>query len=224
MTMSDASKNLILVGPPGSGKGTQAKQLVEAYGIPQVSTGDMLRQAIKDGTELGAKAKRFMDAGKLVPDDLILGLIEELFQKSAYQKGWILDGFPRTLAQAQALSSMLERQNVRVSHVVELEVDPEAIVERIVGRRSCPSCGNVHHIKFSPPKTEGVCDRCGNTLVQRSDDTEEKVRVRLDAYRAQTSEVIPYFEKLGLVHKVDGDSSPAEVQKAIRGILDGGSQ
>ena len=213
--------NLMLVGAPGSGKGTQAQRLVEKYKIPQLSTGDILRQAIKDQTALGIQAKEFMDAGKLVPDELIMGLIEERLDQADYQNGWILDGFPRTLPQAEGLSALLDRTDKKLKHVILLDVPGEAIVERIVGRRSCPGCGNVHHIRFSPPKTEGECDSCGGALVQRSDDTEEKVRVRFGQYEAETASVIPYFEPLGVVSRVDGQQSADEVFAAVTGILEG---
>jgi adenylate kinase len=213
--------NLMLVGAPGSGKGTQAKRLVEKYNIPQLSTGDILRQAIKDQTALGIQAKEFMDAGKLVPDELIMGLIEERFGHADYQNGWILDGFPRTLPQAEGLSALLDRTGKKLKHVILLDVPGEAIVERIVGRRSCPGCGNVHHVSFSPPKSEGICDACGGALVQRSDDTEEKVRVRFGQYESETASVIPYFEPLGIVASVDGQQSADEVFSAITGILEG---
>lgn len=213
--------NIMLVGAPGSGKGTQAKRLVEKYSIPQLSTGDILRQAIKDETELGLQAKGFMDAGQLVPDDLIMGLIKEKLSEEAFQNGWILDGFPRTLPQAEGLNQLLENMSKKLRHVILLDVPGEAIVERIVGRRSCPSCGNVHHVSFSPPKEEGTCDACGGTLVQRSDDNEEKVRVRFGQYESETASVIPYFEPSGIVSKVDGQQSADEVFSAIIGILEG---
>ena len=213
--------NIMFVGAPGSGKGTQAKRIVEKYNIPQLSTGDILRKAIKDQTVLGQKAKQFMDEGQLVPDDLIMGLIEECFAQEGYQSGWILDGFPRTLPQAEGLSALLDRMSKKLSHVILLDVPDDAIVERIVGRRSCPACGNVHHVRFSPPKSEGICDACGGNLVQRADDTEEKVRVRFGQYESETASVIPYFEPLGIVHTVDGQQSADDVFAAVTGILEG---
>ena len=213
--------NIMLVGAPGSGKGTQAKRLVEKYNIPQLSTGDLLRQAIKDKTELGLKAEEFMNAGQLVPDDLIMGLIEVKLAEDAFQNGWILDGFPRTLPQAEGLNQLLEKMSKKLRHVILLDVPGKAIVERIVGRRSCPSCGAVHHVSFSPPKVKGVCDTCGDILVQRSDDNEEKVRVRFGQYESETASVIPYFEPSGIVSKVDGKQGADEVFSAIIGILEG---
>lgn len=215
-----SSLNLILVGAPGSGKGTQAHRLVEKYSIPQISTGDMLRAAVRDGTELGKEAKKFMDAGNLVPDDVIVGLIEERLKQGDTDKGFILDGFPRTLAQAAALDGMLEKTGTDLHRVVVIEVPDEVIVERITGRRSCKNCGAVYHVKFSPPQKDGICDKCGSDqLYQRSDDTEEKVRVRLDAYADQTAAVIPHYEQKGLVRRVDGNRSPDEVFVGILEVL-----
>jgi adenylate kinase len=208
--------NLILVGAPGSGKGTQSQLLLEKYGLPQISTGDILRQAVKDGTPLGAKAKPIMEAGHLVPDELIIGLIKERLGEAAYQKGFVLDGFPRTLAQAQALDGMLAELGKKLTRVFFLDVPEQVIERRIVGRRSCPKDGRVYHLEFSPPKKDGVCDLCGTALVQRPDDTLEKVRTRNQAFRAQTSEVVPYYEKKGLVVRLDGTKEPDEVFKTIR--------
>jgi adenylate kinase len=213
--------NLMLVGAPGSGKGTQAKRILEKYALPQLSTGDILRQAIKDETPLGEQAGGFMDAGKLVPDDLIMDLIEERLASAEYENGWVLDGFPRTLPQAKGLSALLDRSGKQLKHVILLDVSGERIAERIVGRRSCPECGNVHHIRFSPPKAEGICDSCRGALIQRSDDTEEKVRVRFGQFESETASVIPYFEPMGIVSKIDGQKSADEVFAAITGILEG---
>lgn len=217
--MTQAALNLILVGAPGSGKGTQAALLIERRGLTQISTGDILRQAVKEGTELGMQAKRFMDAGELVPDGLIVGLIRERLAKGGLERGFVLDGFPRTLAQAEALSRMLSESKTSIHRVLVIDVPEEAIVERIVGRRSCTSCGNVHHVKFSPPKKDGICDRCGNALVQRADDQEDKVRVRLRAFAGQTAEVIPYYERQGLVARIDGQQAPDAVYKGIERVL-----
>jgi adenylate kinase len=215
--MAGKQYKMILVGAPGSGKGTQAKRLIDSYGVKQISTGDILRQAVKEGTPLGREAKGYMDAGKLVPDDLIIGLIKETLPSAT--GGWALDGFPRTVAQAKALDSMLRQVGETMNAVIVLDVPDELIVERITGRRSCPNCGNVHHVKFDPPKQAGICDRCGTQLVQRPDDTEEKVRVRLDAFHKQTAEVIPHYEAQGLVTRVDGRKDPdvvfGEMRKAL---------
>ena len=215
------SINLILVGAPGSGKGTQAQRLVEKLGIPQISTGDMLRASVRQGTELGLAAKKFMDAGKLVPDDVIIGLIEERLKEADAKKGFVLDGFPRTVAQAEALDRMLAETGTRIDKVVVIEVPDELIVERITGRRSCKNCGAVYHVKFSPPKKDGVCDKCGaSQLYQRDDDTEKAVRVRLKAFADQTAAVIPHYAKQGLVAKVDGSKSPDEVYRGVLACLE----
>ena len=212
--------NLILVGAPGSGKGTQAQRLVAKHGIPQISTGDILRAAVREGTELGKQAKGFMDDGKLVPDALIVGIIQERLAQDDTKAGFILDGFPRTVAQAEALDKMLSEVGTQLSKVVVIDVPDDAIVERITGRRSCKNCGAVYHVKFSPPKQEGLCDQCGSDqLYQRADDTEEKVRVRLSAYAEQTAAVIPHYEKQALVSRVAGHKAPDDVFEAIVGLL-----
>jgi adenylate kinase len=214
--------NLILVGAPGSGKGTQAQRLVDQFGIPQISTGDMLRAAVRAGTSLGVEAGKLMDAGKLVPDDVIIGLIEERLKAEDTKKGFVMDGFPRTVAQAQALDRMLDRSGTRLDRVVVIDVPDELIVERITGRRSCKSCGAVYHVKFSPPKREGICDRCGSDqLFQRDDDTESAVRVRLKAFADQTAAVIPHYQQQGLVARVDGARSPDEVYRGVLACFEG---
>jgi adenylate kinase len=205
-----------LVGAPGSGKGTQAQRLVEQYGIPQISTGDMLRAHVREGTKLGLEAKGFMDAGKLVPDQVIIGMIEERLQKADAKKGFVLDGFPRTVAQAEALDGMLEATKTRIDKVVVIDVPDELIVERITGRRSCKNCGAVYHVKFAPPKGT-VCDKCGSDqLYQREDDTEDKVRTRLKAFADQTAAVIPHYQKKKLVARIDGARSPDDVYRAVQ--------
>ncbi len=217
--MSAPPYKLILVGAPGSGKGTQALRLLEVYGAKQISTGDILRQAVKDGTSLGVQAKSFMNEGKLVPDQLIIDLIRETLGKGGFAGGWVLDGFPRTLAQAQALDVMLTELGESLGHVLVLDVPASLLIERIVGRRSCPGCGNVHHLKFSPPKKDGVCDRCGTELVHRPDDTVEKATVRQNAFEAQTAEVIPHYVSKGIVTRVDGTTSPDDVFRALERAL-----
>jgi adenylate kinase len=214
---------MILVGAPGSGKGTQAKRLQDAYGSKQISTGDILRQAVKDGTPLGKEAQGFMNAGKLVPDEIMIGLIRETLKSGQFPGGWVLDGFPRTLAQAKALDQTLGELGEKVERVVVLDIPDAALIERITGRRSCPSCGNVHHVKFDPPKNAGICDRCGTALVQRPDDTEAKVRVRLEAFHAQTADVIPHYQEKGLVARLDGTASPDQVSVAMRRAIEAGA-
>lgn len=217
--MAAGPRNIVFVGAPGSGKGTQAVKIEERFGLRQLSTGDILRQAVKDQTPLGVEAKGYMNAGKLVPDALMLGLIEDQLTKPAYAKGVVLDGFPRTMLQAEALDALLSKLGWSISAVIVLDVPDEVLAERITGRRSCPQCGNVHHVKFSPPKVAGVCDRCGAALVQRPDDTEEKVRVRQAAFHSQTQEIIPYYEKKGIVHHVDGLLAPDEVFARVENVL-----
>jgi len=212
--------NVVLVGAPGSGKGTQAQKLIADLGLVQISTGDILRSAVKAGTELGQRAKRYMDAGELVPDDLIIGLIRERMREDDVGNGVILDGFPRTVAQAEALDALLRDLGEPLTRVVAIDVPRDAIKRRITGRRSCRDCGAVYHVEFSPPATDGVCDRCGGTdLYQRDDDTEAKVDVRLDAYDRQTAQVIPYYEAQGLVGRVDGDRPPEDVYAEVRRMV-----
>jgi adenylate kinase len=215
-----SKRNVLLVGPPGSGKGTQAQRLVARYAIPQISTGDMLRAAVDQGTELGVEAKRFMDGGKLVPDAVMVGLIEERLGEPDTREGFILDGFPRTVAQAKALDNMLAATGTRIDAVVVIDVPDDVIVRRITGRRSCRACNAVYHLDASPPKQAGVCDKCASTdLYQRSDDTEEKARIRLRAFADQTAAVIPHYGAKGLVSRVDGNRSQEEVFADLVGVL-----
>ncbi|TLN23044.1 adenylate kinase, partial [bacterium] len=173
---------IILLGGPGAGKGTQAKKLVDKYGIPQISTGDMLRAALKEGTALGLEAKKFMEAGKLVPDEVVIGLIEERIKLDDCKKGFMLDGFPRTVGQADALKKVLDSMSLKIDHVVSIDVANEELVARLTGRRTCKACGSGFHVLFDPPKKEGVCDKCGGELYQRADDNEETIRSRLKVY------------------------------------------
>ncbi|BCA80444.1 adenylate kinase [Desulfuromonas sp. AOP6] len=195
---------LILLGPPGAGKGTQAKMLAEYYQIPQISTGDILRTAVKDGTPMGVKAKGHMDAGSLVPDDVVVGIVRERLQQADCAKGFILDGFPRTVPQADALQNALADLGKNLDAVISLEVDLEALVERLTGRRTCRDCGKGFHVRFDPPAVAGKCDACGGELVQRDDDREETIRKRLDVYRAQTEPLAAYYGDAGILHSVDG--------------------
>src|SRR5581483_6830382 len=179
-------QNLILFGPPGAGKGTQGKRLSQQFGIPQISTGDILREAVKDGTELGRKAKGFMDAGQLVPDDLVLSMVEDRLRHPDTQAGFILDGFPRTLPQARALQAMLDRHGWKLSRVVDLEVAADVVIARNTGRWVCPRDGTVYQVQSAPPKQPGICDLCGTTLIQRSDDQEPQIRKRLREFDEKT--------------------------------------
>ncbi|MGD9847954.1 MAG: adenylate kinase [Desulfuromonas sp.] len=210
---------LILLGPPGAGKGTQAQMLMERYGIPQISTGDMLRAAVKNGTPMGLKAKACMDAGALVPDAVVVGIVEERLRQPDCGAGFILDGFPRTLPQADALQATLVALGKELDAVVSLEVDVDALVERLVGRRSCPSCGAGYHVRFDPPRQEGVCDRCGAGLIQREDDQETTIRKRMEVYRQQTAPLVDYYGKAGLLRSVDGMLPITQVGQALLAVL-----
>ena len=213
--------NLILLGPPGAGKGTQAKMLTEYFGIPQISTGDILRVAVKEETSMGIKAKSFMDSGALVPDSVVVGIVQERLQKSDCGKGFILDGFPRTVVQADALQESLVALNKELDAVISLEVDTEALVERLTGRRVCKSCGKGYHVKFDLPAVEGKCDSCGGTLYQRDDDQEETIRKRLQVYHDQTAPLIDYYRKRGLLMTIDGMLAIEVVREQILARLQG---
>ncbi len=213
--------NLILLGPPGAGKGTQAKRLQDSLGIPQLSTGDMLRASATSGSELGIKAKGFMDAGHLVPDDVMIDMIAERIDEPDCRKGFILDGFPRTVAQAKALDKMLERQKRKLDRVIEMTVDDDALVERITGRFACARCGAGYHEMFQRPRKDGVCDTCGHTeFVRRADDTAETVRARLEAYHAQTTPLLPYYRKRGVLSSVDGMADIDDVARQIETLFE----
>jgi adenylate kinase len=206
---------LILLGPPGAGKGTQAKMLTERFDIPQISTGDILRAAVKDRTPMGVKAKSFMDAGGLVPDDVVIGIVRERLQNQDCAAGFILDGFPRTVAQADALKETLHSLGKDLDAVISLEVDTESLVERLTGRRTCRECGQGYHIKFDPPREAGRCDACGGELFQRDDDSEETIRKRLEVYHAQTSPLVAYYRNEDLLLPVDGMQEIGTVQEKI---------
>jgi len=200
-------RGIILLGAPGSGKGTQAKKMTTSFAIPQISTGDMLREAVKNGTEMGRKAKVFMDQGGLVPDDVVIGIVRDRLREKDCDKGFILDGFPRTIPQAQALDRAVKELGKEITSVLSLEVDEEEIMERLSGRRTCAGCGAMYHVRFNPPKAEGRCDKCAGTLLQRDDDKEETIRTRLVNYKKSTEPLIEYYRKTGKVHavKASGD-------------------
>jgi adenylate kinase len=206
---------LILLGPPGAGKGTQAKMLMNRFGIPQISTGDILRAALREGTPMGLQAKSFMDAGALVPDEVVVGIVRERLQKVDCANGFILDGFPRTVLQADALTENLVELGKDLDAVVSLDVDVEALVERLTGRRTCRDCGRGFHVKFDPPGVEGKCDACGGDLLQREDDQESTIRRRLDVYAEQTSPLIAYYRSTGLLTAIDGMQEMQVVQDHI---------
>jgi len=203
--------NLILLGAPGSGKGTQAKFLVRKYSIPQISTGDILREEVKSGTVLGLKAKEYMDKGQLVPDEVVVGMVEERVKKGDCTTGFILDGFPRTVAQADALEGTLQRMKKALSRVILVNVDEDELVKRLTGRRVCEKCGAGYHVIFDPPKQEGVCDKCQGKLYQRDDDKESTIRNRLKVYNNQTAPLIEYYQKKQLLSVVDGMGSIEEI-------------
>ncbi|GIW40096.1 MAG: adenylate kinase [Candidatus Binatia bacterium] len=208
---------MVLVGPPGAGKGTQAKMLRERTGLEHLSTGDLLREAVRRNTPLGAEAKAYMDRGRLVPDRLVARLVEERISSSP--DGFVLDGYPRSVAQAAMLDEFLERAGRPLTHVVSVEVPAEDLVTRLGGRRTCRECGAVFHVRFAPPRTPGVCDRCGGALYQREDDREETVRARLEVFEKETSPVLEFYRRRGLLRSVDGRKAPDEVFRSILDIL-----
>lgn len=195
---------LVILGPPGAGKGTQAEYIVKRYNIPHISTGDIFRENIKNNTELGKKAKSYMDKGLLVPDDLVIALVEDRLNKDDAKGGFLLDGFPRTVAQAVSLDSILDKNEDKLTKVINISVDPEILIERAVGRRVCKTCGMTYHVKFNPPKEEGVCDKDGTKLIQRDDDTEETVKTRISVYFDQTAPLIDYYRAQNLLIDIDG--------------------
>jgi adenylate kinase len=213
--------NLDLLGPPGAGKGTQAKRLEERYGLKQLATGDMLRAERQSGSALGKQVQAIMDSGQLVSDDIVIALISQRIDGLA-GKGFILDGFPRTVVQAQALDGMLKAKGLKLDAVIEMAVDEEALVERLAGRRTCAKCGASYHLSLNPPKVAGVCDVCGGTeLKQRKDDEPETIRARFAVYRNQTAPILPYYRAQGLLRAVDALAPPDRVTAEIGRILDG---
>jgi adenylate kinase len=211
--------NIILLGPPGAGKGTQAKMLVEKYQIPQISTGDILRAAVKEGSPLGKEAKACMDKGELVPDSVVIGIVEGRIQQPDCAKGYMLDGFPRTVPQAEALDGMLKNLSSQIDHVVSIEVANEELVGRLTGRRTCRDCGAGFHVMFDPPEKEGVCDKCGGELYQRDDDNVETVTSRLEVYESQTLPLIDYYTAQGKIRPIDGVGEIKEIFGRVTQVL-----
>jgi adenylate kinase len=209
--------NLVLMGLPGAGKGTQAEKIVEKYKIPHISTGDMFRAAIKEGTELGLQAKSYMDRGDLVPDEVTIGIVRERLSKEDCQKGFLLDGFPRTVAQAEALEQLLSDLNRSIDYVINIEVDKNILMERLTGRRICKECGATYHLVFNPPSQAGVCDKCGGELYQRADDNEETVANRLEVNLKQTQPLLEFYQEKGYLRNIDGQQ---EIEKVFADICE----
>mgnify|MGYP000321371207 FL=1 len=210
---------LVLLGAPGAGKGTQAKKLIEKYGIPQISTGDLLRAAVAAGTPLGKEAKSYMDKGELVPDSVVLGMVEERLKQDDCKKGYILDGFPRNTAQAEALDKMLASLNMSLTAALSVDVPFDDLMKRLTGRRTCKSCGQMYNIYFKPPAKEGICDKCNGELFQRDDDKEETIKKRLDVYNAQTAPLIDYYGKKGILKTVQGTGNIDDIFKKVCELL-----
>lgn len=211
--------DIVLLGPPGAGKGTQARLLIEKLGTPQISTGEILREARKAQTEMGLKAQTYMDAGKLVPDEVVVGIISERLLKDDCKNGFILDGFPRTVPQAQALEVMLKQQSKSLDAVVNFSVDSEELTNRLSGRRTCEKCGAGYHADFSPSKQEGVCDKCGGKLIQRDDDKEDTIKKRLEVYNKQTAPLIDYYRQKGTLKDVNGLGAVEDIFNQVLRVL-----
>jgi adenylate kinase len=213
--------NLVLMGLPGAGKGTQAEKIVDQYGIPHISTGDMFRAAMKEGTELGLQAKSFMDKGELVPDEVTIGIVRERLSKDDCRKGFLLDGFPRTVPQAEALENILANLERKIDYVINIDVDKSILVERLTGRRICKNCGATYHLVFNPPAAEGVCDRCGGELYQRADDNAETVQNRLDVNIKQSKPLLDFYEAKGYLRTLNGQRDISVVFADIKQLLGG---
>jgi len=211
---------IILMGPPGAGKGTQAVNLVKRYGLLHISTGDMFREAVKEGTPLGKEAKSYMDAGKLVPDEVTIGIVRERLSKDDCKKGFILDGFPRTVEQADALAEIFKDNGMKLTAVVNISAPTQDLLERAVGRRICKNCGHSFHVKFHPTKVEGVCDDCGGATYQRADDSEETMKSRLSVYESSTRPLIEYYKKAGVYKEIDGRQDIAKVEADLAAVLE----
>ncbi len=211
---------LVLLGAPGAGKGTQAKMLIDKYRIPQISTGDILRKAVADGTPLGKEAKSYMDKGELVPDSVVIGLVKERLSQDDCKNGYILDGFPRNTSQAETLDGVLGGMNASLDVALSVDVDQDILMKRLTGRRTCKSCNQMYNIHFSAPKKEGVCDKCGGDLYQRDDDKEETIRKRLDVYNNQTAPLIDYYDNKGILKSIQGVGDISEIFNKVVEVLD----
>ncbi|MFO7152555.1 MAG: adenylate kinase [Bacillota bacterium] len=210
---------IVLMGPPGAGKGTQAKKLAEAFSVPQIATGDILRAAVQQGTPLGKKAKEYMEQGLLVPDEVITGIVRERLKANDAEKGFILDGFPRTIPQAESLDKILEEMGVKLDAVINIVVPRDELIQRFTGRRVCPNCGATYHVKHNPPKQEGICDKCGGQLIVRADDDIKTVEKRIDVYERETKPLIDYYKDKELLVNIDGNRPIEEVFEEIKGLL-----
>jgi adenylate kinase len=212
------SGRVIFLGPPGAGKGTQARRLAEAWGVPQIATGDMLREAVAAGTPLGLEARRHMESGGLVPDGVVIGLVAERLERTDARRGFVLDGFPRTVAQAEALDRLLRERGLALDRVVFFDVGRSELLRRLTGRRVCGRCGSTFHQVSAPPRREGVCDQCGGPLSQRADDTEQAVATRLDVYESQTQPLLDYYRERGLLGRVAGEGPMDRIAEAVRRV------
>ena len=213
--------NLVLLGPPGAGKGTQAVMLADEYGIPHISTGDILRKSVIEETQLGKAARKYMDRGELVPDEVVIGIVGERLRKEDCKNGFLLDGFPRTIAQTKALQAVLEDEGKNLSAVLYIRVGERELVRRLTGRRTCISCGKIYHIIFNPPEDEKICGECRDEIILRDDDKEESVRRRFEVYMQETQPLINFYKGKGLLREIDGEKSPTEVYRAIKRALEG---
>jgi adenylate kinase len=212
--------NVIIIGPPGSGKGTQGKLIGEKYHIPQISTGDILREAVRNGTALGLEAKAYMARGELVPDELVVGIIEDRLMQRDCGGGFLLDGFPRTVSQADVLERMLKKKGLAIDHVINIEIEAGELIRRLRGRRTCDRCGAMYHLFSEPPKKEGICDICGGSLYQRDDDKEETIRSRLEVYSQQTGPAIEYYAARGVVRSINGIGNIDDIFHRILGAIE----
>ncbi len=216
------ARNIVLLGAPGAGKGTQAERIVAAYGLPHISTGEMLRDAVANGTDMGREAQKHIDSGSLVPDEVVIGVVRERLAEPDAREGFLLDGFPRTIAQAERLDGILAEAGRAITHVVLIDVPADELVERLAGRRSCGACGKPYNVTFDPPEADGICDACGGTLVQRADDNEETVRNRLEVYERQTAPLVEYYTERHVLDSVfGGGKMPDDVYAHVERILSG---